>query len=94
MALKAENGTLLDVKEPIVIDADGNPMRMQSHTSSRTSSASTFNMRIFQLKSWHAFLLFLGLGVFGVLGIFFVVILGIGLVVANLIRLLIRTTKF
>jgi hypothetical protein len=97
MPLRAENGAILEAKEPIVLSSDGNPIFIpsESEQSNRGSSRLKSNFKLLQFSGWWVIpLAILGIGAFLVLGTFFLGIFVIGTAVVVLFRFLSRTFGF
>ena len=93
MSLRADNGTVLEIKEPIVLDSEGNPIAFPSSDTRSTSSRKAAGVQILKLNGWLVPLVVLAVGAFLVLGAFFLTPLMIGLLIAGLVRLLFRSFR-
>jgi hypothetical protein len=94
MPLRAENGAILEAKEPIVLGTDGNPIFIPSDSerSNLGTSGLKSHFRLLQLNSWWAIpLAIVGIGAFLVLGTFFLGIFAIGTALVVLFRFLSKT---
>jgi len=97
MPLKSNQEAILESKEPIVLDTEGNPIYVPIATNHFRSENAQFKstLRTFQLSGWRIVpLFFLGTGAFLLLGGFFLSFFVAGALLWMLVRFFIRVFGF